>query len=101
MRKSLTLSCPNTVSYILQKGSIVGPSMKLPFVGPFLESMDPKFDEYLAKWESGPLSCVSVFHKYAWPLPSAPLLSFPSAPGRGTGREEDDLKRGRRTTVLT
>lgn len=26
--------------------------------------MDPKFEEYKAKWDSGPLSCVSVFHKF-------------------------------------
>ncbi|CAK7568614.1 MAG: RNA polymerase C-22 sterol desaturase [Sporothrix epigloea] len=52
------------ISYIWQKGSIVGPPMKLPFMGPFLESMDPKFEEYYAKWLSGPLSCVSVFHKF-------------------------------------
>lgn len=51
-------------SYIRQKGSIVGPTFKLPFIGPFLESMDPKFEEYKAKWASGELSCVSVFHKY-------------------------------------
>jgi sterol 22-desaturase len=37
--------------------------MKMPFIGPFLQSMDPKFEEYYAKWASGPLSCVSVFHK--------------------------------------
>lgn len=53
-----------TVRYIWQKGSIAGPSLKLPFMGPFLESVNPKFSEYLAKWDSGPLSCVSVFHKY-------------------------------------
>jgi sterol 22-desaturase len=35
----------------------------MPFIGPFLQSMDPKFEEYHAKWMSGPLSCVSVFHK--------------------------------------
>ena len=52
-----------TVSYIWRKGSIVGPSMKLPFMGPFLQSVNPKFEEYYAKWQSGPLSCVSVFHK--------------------------------------
>ncbi|KAE8450535.1 hypothetical protein EG329_006266 [Mollisiaceae sp. DMI_Dod_QoI] len=51
-------------SYIWQKGSIVGPAWKLPFIGPFLESMDPKFEEYMAKWASGELSCVSVFHKF-------------------------------------
>lgn len=38
--------------------------MKMPFIGPFLESMNPKFEEYVAKWCSGPLSCVSVFHKF-------------------------------------
>lgn len=38
--------------------------MKLPFMGPFLESMNPKFREYQAKWDSGELSCVSVFHKF-------------------------------------
>lgn len=52
--------------YIWNKGSIVGPSLKIPFMGPFLESVNPKFTEYLAKWNSGPLSCVSVFHKYVF-----------------------------------
>ncbi|QUC16702.1 uncharacterized protein UV8b_00943 [Ustilaginoidea virens] len=52
------------ISYILNKGSIVGPTWKMPFIGPFLQSMHPKFDEYYAKWASGPLSCVSVFHKF-------------------------------------
>lgn len=52
------------ISYILNKGSIVGPAFKTPFIGPFLQSMDPKFEEYYAKWLSGPLSCVSVFHKF-------------------------------------
>lgn len=60
---SLTVLC-FTVSYLLQKGNIVGPSFKEPFIGPFLQSLDPKFEEYLGKWQSGPLSCVSVFHKY-------------------------------------
>ncbi|RDW92043.1 cytochrome P450-23 [Coleophoma crateriformis] len=52
------------VSYIVQKGSIEGPRWKLPFMGPFLESMDPKWEEYKGKWASGELSCVSVFHKF-------------------------------------
>lgn len=51
------------VSYQVQKGSIVGPAWKVPFIGPFLESVNPKFEEYVAKWMSGELSCVSVFHK--------------------------------------
>ncbi|KAH8889779.1 cytochrome P450 [Thozetella sp. PMI_491] len=52
------------VSYIVNKGSIAGPAWKMPFIGPFLQSMNPKFEEYHAKWLSGPLSCVSVFHKF-------------------------------------
>ncbi|KAH8681022.1 cytochrome P450 61 [Xylariales sp. PMI_506] len=52
------------ISYQLQKGSIVGPLFKEPFIGPFLQSVNPKFEEYYAKWQSGPLSCVSVFHKF-------------------------------------
>ncbi|KAI9054590.1 hypothetical protein LZ554_001743 [Drepanopeziza brunnea f. sp. 'monogermtubi'] len=51
-------------SYLWQKGSIAGPAFKTPFIGPFLESMNPKFEEYKAKWASGELSCVSVFHKF-------------------------------------
>jgi C-22 sterol desaturase len=51
--------------YVYRKGSIVGPSWKAPFIGPFLDSVNPDFKKYYAKWASGPLSCVSVFHKYA------------------------------------
>jgi C-22 sterol desaturase len=54
---------PDTVRYFYLKGSLVGPTFKLPFMGPFLQSMNPKFHEYKAKWDSGELSCVSVFHK--------------------------------------
>lgn len=53
------------VMYQLRKGSIAGPRFKMwPIIGPFLESLDPKFEEYMAKWNSGPLSCVSIFHKF-------------------------------------
>jgi C-22 sterol desaturase len=53
------------ISYQLSKGSIAGPKFKFwPIIGPFLESLDPKFEEYVAKWNSGPLSCVSIFHKF-------------------------------------
>lgn len=48
----------------------MGPIFKEPLMGPFLQSVNPKFEEYYAKWLSGPLSCVSVFHKYQsapWP----------------------------------
>jgi C-22 sterol desaturase len=52
------------LSYWRQKGSLVGPAWKIPFIGPFLESVWPKFEAYHAKWLSAPLSCVSVFHKF-------------------------------------
>lgn len=53
------------VLYQVKKGGIAGPKFKVwPIIGPFMESLDPKFEEYLAKWNSGPLSCVSVFHKF-------------------------------------
>ncbi|KAI9707026.1 MAG: RNA polymerase C-22 sterol desaturase [Bogoriella megaspora] len=51
-------------SYIRQKGPIAGPSWKIPFMGPFLESVNPKFEKYYATWTSAPISCVSVFHKF-------------------------------------
>lgn len=53
------------VVYQRNKGTIAGPKFKVwPIIGPFLESLDPKFEEYMAKWNSGPLSCVSIFHKF-------------------------------------
>ena len=52
------------VSYQKNKAGIVGPAWKIPFIGPFLESMNPKMEIYQNKWKSGDLSCVSVFHKY-------------------------------------
>lgn len=53
------------IMYQIRKGSIAGPRFKIwPIIGPFLESLDPKFEEYKAKWDSGPLSCVSIFHKF-------------------------------------
>lgn len=48
---------------------------KMPFIGPFLESVNPKFTEYHAKWLSAPLSCVSVFHKYALSPVSSPRMA--------------------------
>lgn len=50
--------------YIRQKGSIAGPAFKIPFMGPFLQAIHPRFEAYLTQWASGPLSCVSVFHKF-------------------------------------
>lgn len=61
-----TAANTSKVSYIIQKGTIVGPAWKAPFIGPFLQSMNPKWEEYKGKWASGELSCVSVFHKYVF-----------------------------------
>lgn len=53
------------IMYQIRKGSIAGPKYKMwPIIGPFLESLDPKFEEYKAKWDLGALSCVSIFHKF-------------------------------------
>ncbi|OGE52055.1 hypothetical protein PENARI_c011G05232 [Penicillium arizonense] len=52
------------VMYIKRKGSIAGPPLKIPLMGPFIQALHPKFDAYLEQWASGPLSCVSVFHKF-------------------------------------
>ncbi|KAJ5392028.1 hypothetical protein N7509_007518 [Penicillium cosmopolitanum] len=52
------------IMYIKRKGSIAGPTFKIPLMGPFLQAINPKFEAYLAQWASGPLSCVSVFHKF-------------------------------------
>jgi hypothetical protein len=65
---------PRAVKYISTKGSIVGPAWKAPFIGPFLESVNPDFKKYHQKWLSGPLSCVSVFHKYATPHDIVPVV---------------------------
>lgn len=58
---------PFLVVYLKRKGSIAGPTFKIPFIGPFIQAIHPKFESYLAQWASGPLSCVSVFHKYVFP----------------------------------
>ncbi|KAK2054786.1 cytochrome P450, partial [Colletotrichum caudatum] len=50
--------------YLKRKGSIAGPTFKIPLMGPFIQALHPKFEQYLAQWASGPLSCVSVFHKF-------------------------------------
>ena len=52
-----------SVTYIWYKAGIVGPTWKAPFIGPFLEAVYPDMNKYKAKWASGDLSCVSVFHK--------------------------------------
>jgi C-22 sterol desaturase len=60
----LVLVAYDQFKYVWNKGSIAGDSWKIPFIGPFLDSVNPKFHKYHSKWTSGPLSCVSVFHKF-------------------------------------
>ncbi|KAH7123550.1 cytochrome P450 [Dendryphion nanum] len=60
----LILVSYDQLMYIKRKGPIAGPSFKIPFMGPFIQALHPNFKEYLAQWASGPLSCVSVFHKF-------------------------------------
>jgi sterol 22-desaturase len=51
------------VCYQRNRKGIAGPRFKIPVMGSFLDSLNPTFEGYVSKWESGPLSCVSVFHK--------------------------------------
>ncbi|TVY36231.1 Cytochrome P450 [Lachnellula subtilissima] len=60
----LILIAYDQFAYIYRKGSIAGPMFKIPFMGPFMQAIHPNFNEYLLQWASGPLSCVSVFHKF-------------------------------------
>ncbi|KAM7212912.1 Cytochrome P450 [Rhypophila decipiens] len=60
----LGLMVYDQVVYLRQKGSIAGPRFKIPLVGPFAQALDPKWEGYLKQWASGPLSCVSIFHKF-------------------------------------
>ncbi|SPO00303.1 cytochrome P450 CYP4/CYP19/CYP26 subfamilies [Cephalotrichum gorgonifer] len=60
----LSVVAYDQVMYIKRKGSIAGPTFKIPLMGPFIQALHPKFEGYLAQWASGPLSCVSVFHKF-------------------------------------
>ncbi|KAL4935997.1 hypothetical protein BDV06DRAFT_233813 [Aspergillus oleicola] len=52
------------VMYLWRKGSIAGPALKIPLMGPFIQALHPRFESYLEQWASGPLSCVSIFHKF-------------------------------------
>ncbi|KAK8003800.1 P-loop containing nucleoside triphosphate hydrolase protein [Apiospora arundinis] len=60
----LALVAYDQCSYLLQKGPIAGPSFKMPFMGPFIQAIHPKWEGYIQQWASGPLSCVSIFHKF-------------------------------------
>lgn len=64
----MTTADTTIVLYIKQKGSIAGPMFKIPLIGPFFQAIYPKFDAYLKQFASGPLSCVSVFHKYVFSI---------------------------------
>ena len=54
------------VWYLSKKKGLPGPVFKIPIIGEFMASLHPSFESYVAKWKSGPLSCVSVFHRYVF-----------------------------------
>lgn len=51
------------VDYHRKKKHLPGPLFKMPLIGSLMDSMEPTFDKYNLKWESGNLSCVSVFNR--------------------------------------
>jgi len=71
-KKNWLFSLMRLVKYQMNRKGIAGPRWKIPIMGSFLDSLHPTFEGYLSKWESGPLSCVSVFHKY--PSPNNPFF---------------------------
>jgi C-22 sterol desaturase len=48
--------------YRSKKGDLPGDKWTIPLVGRFLNSMHPTLEKYRKQWDSGPLSCVSVFN---------------------------------------
>ncbi|KAF7730132.1 RNA polymerase C-22 sterol desaturase [Apophysomyces ossiformis] len=52
------------LDYRRKKGPLPGPSFKIPIIGSMMDSMCPTFEKYHDKWESGELSCVSVFNRF-------------------------------------
>jgi C-22 sterol desaturase len=54
------------IDYLRKKKQLPGPSLKVPVIGSMMDSMAPTFDKYNAKWQSGDLSCVSVFNRYTF-----------------------------------
>ena len=69
---------PSPVTYLKRKGAIAGPPFKIPLMGPFIQTLHPRFEAYLEQWASGPLSCVSVFHKYVSAFPFRVVASKPT-----------------------
>jgi C-22 sterol desaturase len=51
------------IDYLRKKKHLPGPVFKVPIIGAMMDSMKPTFEGYNAKWQSGDLSCVSVFNR--------------------------------------
>ncbi|KAI9487198.1 MAG: cytochrome P450 [Benjaminiella poitrasii] len=51
-------------AYLRKKKSLPGPTLKIPIIGAFMDSLYPTFEGYMSKWKSGELSCVSVFDRF-------------------------------------
>ncbi|KAI8377753.1 cytochrome P450 [Radiomyces spectabilis] len=50
--------------YLSKKKNLPGPTLKIPIIGAFMDSLYPTFEGYMSKWKSGELSCVSVFDRF-------------------------------------
>ncbi|KAI8082634.1 cytochrome P450 [Gilbertella persicaria] len=50
--------------YLKKKKNLPGPTLKIPIIGAFMDSLYPTFEGYMSKWKSGELSCVSVFDRF-------------------------------------
>ncbi|CAO1625165.1 unnamed protein product [Parajaminaea phylloscopi] len=50
------------VVYRQRKGHLPGPKWTIPIIGKFADSLRPSMENYMAGWNSGPLSVASVFH---------------------------------------
>lgn len=49
--------------YLKKKQNLPGPAYKVPIIGALMDSVNPTFEGYMAKWKSGDLSCVGVFDR--------------------------------------
>ncbi len=48
--------------YRSRKAHLPGPKWTIPVIGKFMDSLHPSLENYMAGWNSGPLSAASVFH---------------------------------------
>ena len=65
--------------YRYKKKHLPGATWTIPIIGKFADSMKPTMEGYIAQWNLGALSVVSVFNMYvSITRKTLPLSSFPS-----------------------